>query len=214
MILRFLSVLLETMPPAARSLRMLDLGCGRGWLTRLASLFGECEGCEPTPEAVALARQLFPGLVFHCGTLDKLLASPDFKAFDLVLSSEVIEHIPAANKPAFVDQIKAALVRGGQCIVTTPRGELQSRVGHSSNQLIEEWLTEKELLDLFRSRGFEPIRWDRACPTRATGLDRLYLGLSRRLERLGLPMSAPSIDRALAHRSALYQVWWFRLHAA
>ena len=214
-ILRFLSVMLETMPPTApRSLRMLDLGCGRGWLTQLASLFGACEGCEPTPEAVALARQLFPNLVFHCGTLDMLLASPGFRAFDLVLSSEVIEHIPAAGKAAFVDQIKAALVRGGHCIVTTPRGELQSRVGHSSNQLIEEWLTEKELLDLFRSRGFQPVRSDRAYPTRATRLDRLYLGLSRRLERLGLRIKAPSIEQALAYRSALYQVWWFRLGSA
>ena len=52
-------------PAAEKRLRMLDVGCGRGWLTELASAFGECEGVEPVAAVVEQARKLFPGGVLR-----------------------------------------------------------------------------------------------------------------------------------------------------
>src|SRR5271170_7116957 len=50
--------------PADKPLRILDVGCGRGWLTNLASKFGCSEGVEPVASVAEQARRLFPGICF------------------------------------------------------------------------------------------------------------------------------------------------------
>ena len=40
---------------AARPLRILDLGCGRGWLTYMAAVYGECLGIDPVKPVIEFA---------------------------------------------------------------------------------------------------------------------------------------------------------------
>lgn len=209
-ILELVAGLFETGELSSEGTRILDVGCGRGWLTGLLASFGEAEGCEPTPEAVEMARRFFPKLRFHAGTVADLMRQPEARGYDLLVSSEVLEHVPRAAKPGFVAELTAALRPQGFCILSTPRGELWDACGDSSSQLVEDWLSERELRVLFEGAGWRPVRHDRALATRATRLDRVVGRFKRILVRLGMEQPWPSLERALDYRSGLYQVWCFR----
>ena len=145
---------------ALDGLRILDVGCGRGWLTNLVSAHGHAEGVEPVPSVIDHARKLYPKLRFHVGTVGNVLEQHDFKPFDLVVSSEVIEHVPDAAKPVFIGQIRQVLKPGGVVIITTPRKEIQPQLqerGQQSQQPIEQWLSEAQVRQHFMDSGFRVI---------------------------------------------------------
>ena len=138
-------------------LRILDLGCGRGWLTNLCSKYGTCEGMEPVAGVIKGARRLFPALTFYACDAAQLRQDPSFRPYDLIVNSEVIEHVPWPHKDAFVDTMKSLLVPGGTIILTTPRGEVfddYMRLVNYSRQPIEDWTTEEQTLAYFKNRGF------------------------------------------------------------
>jgi GT2 family glycosyltransferase/SAM-dependent methyltransferase/Flp pilus assembly protein TadD len=148
---------------SCRTLRILDVGCGRGWLTNLASAYGDPEGVEPVAGVIEYARSLFPHLRFTVGTPETILARNDFKPFDIVLCSEVIEHVPHPQKPDFVGHLSRLLTPDGYLILTTPRGEVweQWRRIAPPNQPVEDWVTESHLGELFRANGFHPLGVER-----------------------------------------------------
>jgi 2-polyprenyl-3-methyl-5-hydroxy-6-metoxy-1,4-benzoquinol methylase len=104
--------------------RILDLGCGRGWLTQALSVYGDVLGADVVAASVARARELFPGLRFEEIDIAGLAESQGTESFDLVVSSEVLEHVKGDEKREFVRGIHQLLRPGGYAIVTTPRGEL------------------------------------------------------------------------------------------
>ncbi len=198
-------------PSSARGLRILDVGCGRGWLARLASVYGYCEGLDPAPEPIELARGRYPDLTFRVGTLSEALTSPDFLPFDVVVASEVIEHV--LDKQEFTSSLAKALKPGGHAIVTTPRGEVFHRWKRMARapQPVEVWLTESGLRRLFAGNAFEVVRHDRVyvdLPKMST-MHRLSASrnLGRLLERAGLLW----VQRGLQYATAIYQAWWFKL---
>ncbi|MBA5868777.1 MAG: glycosyltransferase [Nitrospira sp. CR2.1] len=177
-----------------RTLRILDVGCGRGWLTNLATAYGTCEGIEPVAGVVEHARRMFPHIRFEAGTPESVLQRPDFVPYDVALCSEVIEHVPHAQKPAFVNQLARLLTPDGHLILTTPRGDVWEdwRRIAPPNQPVEDWVTEAQLGELLTKGGFQ------------------HLGLER------IPIEVPSlryIPSATAHDERtlqllpIYQVW-------
>jgi 2-polyprenyl-3-methyl-5-hydroxy-6-metoxy-1,4-benzoquinol methylase len=209
-ILKYLSVIRQHYIDPGLTPRLLDLGCGRGWLTMLISAFGRAEGIEPAEGMIKLAKEYYPQLVFRCETLGDLLKSSGAASYDVIITSEVIEHIPQAEKKDFLKQIHLALKPNGHCILTTPRRELFKLFTrkHKAGQLIEEWSTEKQLRSLFNQCRFEVIEHDRAFPMRPT----LFchpdpsINLTRWLTRLKLEF----LMRAVDHILSIYQVWWLR----
>lgn len=184
-----------------RTLRILDVGCGRGWLTNLATVYGTCEGIEPVAGVVEHARRMFPHIRFEAGTPETVLARPDFMPFDIVLCSEVIEHVPHPEKPGFVSQLAQLLTSEGYLILTTPRGDVweEWRRIAPPNQPVEDWVTEQQLGQLLADGGFH------------------HLGLER------IPIEVPSLryfPAATAHDyrtktlMPIYQVWACRRTAA
>jgi 2-polyprenyl-3-methyl-5-hydroxy-6-metoxy-1,4-benzoquinol methylase/thioredoxin-like negative regulator of GroEL len=142
---------------STKRLRLLEVGCGRGWLTNLASSFGECEGVEPVASVVRQARSLFPNLRFKVGTAETILTDSGFVPYDLVLASEVIEHISSEEKSSFVQSLFRLLKPGGHVVITTPRAEVMeewTRLVGDPSQPIEEWLHEPELCKLFLNQAF------------------------------------------------------------
>ncbi|MBC5837056.1 class I SAM-dependent methyltransferase [Flavobacterium muglaense] len=142
---------------------ILDLGCGRGWLTNLLSDYGDVIGIEPVRPVVEYAKKIFPEIKFICGTSKDLLKNREIEKFDLIVTSEVIEHVPDNSKKQFIEDIFRLLNDNGHLIVTTPRKEAQKEwVKYSNpNQPIEDWILESELENLVTNNGFTKKMLDR-----------------------------------------------------
>jgi 2-polyprenyl-3-methyl-5-hydroxy-6-metoxy-1,4-benzoquinol methylase len=191
-------------------LRILDVGCGRGWLTHLASIFGHAEGVDPVPESIQTARGLFPQIAFHVGTAKGVSQSGQFMPFDVVVASEVMEHV--FDKGGLVGEMIDCIEPGGHLIVTTPRREWFEKWTSAGFELqpVERWLSEKEVEKLFRSLGFQTVY-----------RDRIYLDFPRLsfLHRLGASQKVANVlghirlywvRKAIQYLASIYQIWCFQ----
>jgi 2-polyprenyl-3-methyl-5-hydroxy-6-metoxy-1,4-benzoquinol methylase len=103
--------------------RVLDLGCGNGDLCgQMARAGHDVVGVELDSEGVRIARQAHPRIPFYnFGVHDDpvaLLRQEGERAFDAVVSTEVIEHLYAPHMlPAYA---RTLLVKGGHLILSTP----------------------------------------------------------------------------------------------
>lgn len=130
-----------------------DLGCGAGWLTNELRKFGRVTGVDFSPKGIELARTRWPDVTFICS--DALEFRPT-KLFDVVVSSEVIEHIP--DQERYVQTISQILKPGGYVILTCPNARAKKAFAKTGNvnQPIELWLSRSQLLSIFR-RDFNVI---------------------------------------------------------
>ena len=143
---------------------ILDLGCGRGWLTFLLSKYGDIVGIEPVKPVLQYAKKMFPTIKFLCGTTKDLIqVNKEFKTYDLIVSSEVIEHIPDDKKGNFIEDISQLLNNKGFLILTTPRKDAQEEWNSymQPDQPIEDWISEKDLENLVIQKGFITHKMDR-----------------------------------------------------
>ncbi|MDP2641535.1 MAG: methyltransferase domain-containing protein [Candidatus Yanofskybacteria bacterium] len=161
---RFVLSALSRFRPA-KSLRILDVGCGRGWMTNALSRYGEVLGVDLFVEE---ARRRYPKAAFQ----EMNIVSQFPKGvYDVVVTSEVLEHLPRENQAEHIRSIAGALSRGGLLILTTPnKPQLESLVRKLKNtshmQPIENWLSQRELREMiqpfffiehFGSARFYPI---------------------------------------------------------
>jgi SAM-dependent methyltransferase len=115
--------------------RFLDAGCNGGFVAEAARQAGyEASGVDPDPVSIAYAREHYPGIDFHQGTVEDYTA---IAPFDLVYCSEVIEHAPDVNR--FVAALAALMHPGAILYMTTPD--------------ISHWRRPRNVLD-----------WDAFCP--------------------------------------------------
>lgn len=186
----------------ARALQILDLGCGRGWLTRLLSDYGSVLGIDPVPAAIERARLLFPTLNVRLAKGSDLLSEGCAGQFDLIVSSEVIEHVIDNQKKEFVQNIYQLLKPGGFAILTTPRGELKklwSRMGEPA-QPVEDWIGETDLRRLCESVSLRVIARDRVF------LPQFPFDWMSRIAASKTRFSVSPISERLRRRRAIYQV--------
>ena len=150
--------------------RILDLGCGTGWLTpRLAEL-GEAVGVDLSDEAIAMARIQHPEVPYHAGDLFEtpIPGSP----FDVVVSQEVIAHV--ADQTEYLRRISGLLKPGGYLVITTPNKFVHVRAGFPAQppEHIEQWLTRHALRRLL-SAEFTVLKMTTVNPLGAGGILRL-----------------------------------------
>jgi ubiquinone/menaquinone biosynthesis C-methylase UbiE len=144
--------------------RVLDVGCGSGYFTRVMAEAvapgGIAQGVDPSGEAIAQAKSLthLANCTFSDGVAEAL-AAPD-GSYDVVVSSLTIHHLPEALRPQAIGEIFRVLRPGGSVLVADSRPPA-TRIGrrlmrrHSpamANNPVD--LIEKMVLDA----GFEQLR--------------------------------------------------------
>ncbi|MES2807896.1 MAG: class I SAM-dependent methyltransferase [Bacteroidota bacterium] len=100
--------------------RILDLGCGNGYLVNyLLSKGYDAFGTDASAEGVAIAKQTNANR-FYLQDLStgKLPTELQDKQFDTVISTEVIEHL--YDPAGFINFCKRCLAPGGEIIISTP----------------------------------------------------------------------------------------------
>jgi ubiquinone/menaquinone biosynthesis C-methylase UbiE len=98
--------------------RVLDLGCGDGWMTAELAAHGAVPtGIEIASAAIDRARRHHPELEFRLAEANGELPLPD-NGFDVVWASEVIEHV--ADTARWLSEARRVLRPGGRLLLTTP----------------------------------------------------------------------------------------------
>jgi len=109
-------------------LRVLDVGCGDGVISEPISKLGNHVTSVDLPTITMLAHRRGVSLVV-AGDAEHLAFASD--SFDLVLASEVVEHL--WNPQSFFDEAYRALRAGGYLIVETPEGKESLRYDAHKN---------------------------------------------------------------------------------
>ncbi|MEC8735304.1 MAG: class I SAM-dependent methyltransferase [Planctomycetota bacterium] len=110
----------RSLGPLRPGLRVLDMGCGNGVLSGwLQSRGCTVVGVDPSPSGIASARKNYPEVRFEETVITRDLAEDLGEApFDLVISTEVVEHLYAPRDWAIA--AFRALNPGGMLVGTTP----------------------------------------------------------------------------------------------
>jgi 2-polyprenyl-3-methyl-5-hydroxy-6-metoxy-1,4-benzoquinol methylase len=131
-----------------KPLRILEVGCGTGWLSAQLQRFGEVTGVDLSPQAIEQAKVRAPDVRFIAGDFESTkIEGP----FSFVVSADVIAHVPDRTK--FVEQIAALMPVGGTFVLMTQNEFVWNR---SSNLLpqgagqIRDWSTRRDLVSLLR----------------------------------------------------------------
>lgn len=104
-----------------KSKRILDMGCGNGEIANLLIADGfDVMGVDASHTGVEIANRKNPGRFFvHDVSQDKLPAELGDKPFDIVVSTEVIEHLYAPR--AYMRLVQKTLeAKRGDVILSTP----------------------------------------------------------------------------------------------
>ena len=100
--------------------RLLDAGCGTGGFLRWAldrGSFAGAAGVDIGSAAIDLARERLPEADLRTGSL-KSLAFRD-GAFDLVVTNDVLQHVPEDEVEASLGELRRVLAPGGTLLLRT-----------------------------------------------------------------------------------------------
>ncbi|WP_353646332.1 methyltransferase domain-containing protein [Mesorhizobium sp. WSM2239] len=104
--------------------RVLDIACGTGIVARLASEHvneaGDVVGVDISPDMLAVARKVAPGIDWREGNASTLPIQPG-EQFDVVVCQQGLQFFP--DKPAATAQFRRALRKGGRLAVGTWRSD-------------------------------------------------------------------------------------------
>ena len=102
-----------------KGLRVFDAGCGNGaFSARLLRLGFQVIGCDASEMGIAQAKTNFPDGEFSVASVYDELSTQFGSDYDIVISSEVIEHLYAPR--VLVKNALSLLKPGGHFILSTP----------------------------------------------------------------------------------------------
>jgi 2-polyprenyl-3-methyl-5-hydroxy-6-metoxy-1,4-benzoquinol methylase len=139
-----------------KGLRLLDIGCGHGFLINEARQRGAIvAGVEPSVKHAK--RLLDKGFDVHTGTLEQFINTKP-GLYDIVVSSHVLEH---SDKPCqFLQCASNLLTHGGLLCAEVPNAEWQTTYGSHPVSIHTAHLayhTERTLKALFETSGLEVL---------------------------------------------------------
>jgi SAM-dependent methyltransferase len=106
---------------------LLDAGCGTGGFLAWAAetgRFTRLGGIDISVEAIELAREAVPGAELHAAPLDGIPFGDE--EFDVVVSLDVLQHVPETLLDASLKELRRVLRPGGALLVRT-NGDRQAR---------------------------------------------------------------------------------------
>lgn len=130
-------------------LRIIDVGCGAGWLCPELQRFGTVTATDLSASVLSRAQARMPDVSFVAG--DFMNLQFDNKGFDVVVSLEMLAHV--ADQSAFIAKIARLLRPGGMLILATqnrPVLEKLNSVPLPAPGSIRKWVDEAELRQLLR----------------------------------------------------------------
>ncbi len=147
--------LVESLPTGSR---VLDLGCGTGFLLRwLSSLENVIPvGVDASQSQVEALRSYLPGIEVHCADgLDYLKGGQE--AFGGIFSTDVLEHLPSADLCLeWIEAVRASLIPGGFFVCQVPNAaNLTGFYSRSMDLTHHRAFTSSSLLQLLEAGGLE-----------------------------------------------------------
>jgi 2-polyprenyl-3-methyl-5-hydroxy-6-metoxy-1,4-benzoquinol methylase len=147
-----------------RPLKILDFGCGDGRFFPLFSKYGDVYGIDYADKAIERGKSYLNTDQLYAGSITDTAVSELFKdKFDLIVSTEVMEHIVDKDKKYYFDNLAALLKREGMVILTTPNAKVKkhyfSGIRKNYQQPIEDWMSKKEIARSLEVRGFDIISY-------------------------------------------------------
>lgn len=131
--------------------RILEIGCGNGWLAEQLQAIGLLHGVDLSDTSIEEARRRVPGAQFQTG--DILEVNLHAGSFDVVISLETLSHVPDQRK--FIGVAAKALDTHGYLILATQNRTVYRRrsdVEPPARGQLRRWLTKRELCHLLNSR--------------------------------------------------------------
>jgi len=138
-----------------RNAKILEAGCGTGWLSDRLSEFGKVTGVDLGSEILETAQRNYPQVEFRSGDVHTL--DLPVNAFDVIVTSEVLSHVP--DQPAFIRRLAELLKPGGFLLITTQNKFVFERRDDVAppDGWIRQWVTMKTLKGLLR-KDFSLLR--------------------------------------------------------
>jgi ubiquinone/menaquinone biosynthesis C-methylase UbiE len=134
--------------------KILDAGCGEGFVVsyllqgndRLA-----ITGIDCSPQAIEMARQMVPGVLFNVGDLREMPYGDD--SFDMVMCLEVLEHLPDPHKGL----CELRRVTSARCLVSVPHEPFFRATNFLRGKHVPAWGRDPEHLQHWTGRQFHRL---------------------------------------------------------
>ena len=132
---------------ALKQPRILEMGCGTGWLSEKLCNFGTVTGIDLSPKAIAIAKQRGCSAEFIAA--DILTYDQPLGLFDLVVACDTLFYV--SDQIVFMDKIAKLVKPGGFLILVTINSfvyERRSDIPPPANGQVRTWLTRRQLIKL------------------------------------------------------------------
>ena len=144
-----------------KSKNFLEVGCGMGYFSNLATKAGaKVTGVDVGPKLIAICKSKNKKAKFMVASASSL----PFKdsSFDILLSTEVIEHVENQNKA--IKEMARVLKRNGILVITTPNKlfkplfDFLSKIGIRPYNGNEKWFYPWELKKLLERNSLKVVK--------------------------------------------------------
>lgn len=117
--------------------KVLDIGCGGGYLARLLAAAvtpgGQVTGTDPSDRAIGYAARRAPGNCSFAVGVAQDLRFPD-GSFDVVTSTLAVHHLPAAARPVAFGEMLRVLRPGGRLLAADFRSSGRRHTPHTAGR--------------------------------------------------------------------------------